>query len=146
MTNPFENLKQQREAHEKSAKQEGQTRALAESQKQQRIEAVHQEYEEMVLGVLAQLRDAAYPGYKVNKSGYCYWAIDRRYSDDLEKVLVVSVHLHLDESQRPLYFHCYHYRKTKKKKWMIWGDHGPFDMKAGLSRAELVTVLQRLHD
>ena len=142
MTDPFQYLRDEREAKEHQ-RQERETRekTLEQQEKQLREEAYTQ-YDPMVTRLLALLRDAAYPWCHITGSLSQYggggtWHIqhvDDYYQDrgiTFPKTIThVGVDLILDDHLRPIAFEC---RAMGEK------------IRCGLTEQELVKALQQLH-
>ncbi len=68
MDNPFADMqteREQREQREEQARQEGQRKLEAERIAAEQRKVISLEFDQMVIPVLEQLRDAAYPQYQV---------------------------------------------------------------------------------
>lgn len=156
MKNPFQELQNRRKAEESDRRRQQEATRLAvereEQLHQERIRVADQ-YNEMVTKVLRLLREAVYPndqmehyeGEPIWKLGHSYTPIDVdcRYGRNWARS--ISVSLVFNEHAQPTHFECdrpgFFYKKT------LFGERrtsfGP--IQCGLTEAELVDALKKLH-
>jgi hypothetical protein len=141
MTNPFQQIKDKREAIERQRVESKLKADLLKQQKHQAMRVAEQQYGQMVMQVLEQLKEAAYPScYSVAKSDIfpISWQIgcsqslvnrDGNQYSNWEAVACIS--LEYNEQNQRISFNCW--RKCKE------------DVTSGLTETELVAALQRLY-
>ena len=138
MTNPFSELKNALDAHQKRLEQEKESKILDEEAIKQSKNNATLEYGEIIKNVLTQLRDTAYPSFSVSQvATESSWGIATKTAWEISSFISgssseyvggfeiptggytsvkVSVSLEFDPKGKPTNFTCKHDEKVVKAK------------------------------
>jgi hypothetical protein len=142
MSNPFQNLQNQRMERKKKEQQKRSDRSNDFQVRRDKRLLLTMDYSLMVIEILQHLRDSIYPGLTLEEDSWeCKWYLYRPINQSRDKDIILTVTLKLDGNFEPQCFQC----ERNTGRFDFHGGPRLYAESESLSQEDLIKAVNKIH-